>query len=382
MGVGRSLYSEGDKSAYYYSHQHLDDDSRWARSGDEIYDRKRDVVYVAEDTFGGQAVRRLDKTARQTERRGGAKAKAATKQTARDELRANTLALAAEAARTSGRLDEATDLYTKSAELLATMSLSGKKEVDRDRHVATQRRNRTWGGTRDARDNRYDDWGRGRGRTDSDSRTRGAEKRWLSVTASMPSEENDGDRNVEASKGDKLLAQVGMEKNGRLWGKLRELFQEFSNGGPTLRASQLGALLHDLGCRGQAKAYFAAFDRRGNQTWIDMEDFAVGVAVLDPGFARRSTLWQAERAAAIFRFYTGGKPRMSHATLETVIEDAHRVSGSVRPRFTPAEHAVKLNRAKGALSAAEFSRIVIANSIKGTSGLLRFAVARHLDRRP
>jgi hypothetical protein len=40
--------------------------------------------------------------------------------------------------------------------------------------------------------------------------------------------------------------------------------------------------VQDHGCRGSAKAYFAAFDRKSRRTWIDASDFVAGVAALDP----------------------------------------------------------------------------------------------------
>jgi hypothetical protein len=121
---------------------------------------------------------------------------------------------------------------------------------------------------------------------------------------------------------------------------LRKVFAQYAKG-PTLSQSQLSQCLADNGCRGSASAYFAAFDRNLNKSWIDSNDFIVGVASLDP-LTPHSGAWLAERARCIYRFYAAGSTSLSHAQLSAVIEDAAYVTGS---RESVAQRAKVVNPA-------------------------------------
>ena len=94
---------------------------------------------------------------------------------------------------------------------------------------------------------------------------------------------------------------------------LRKLFAQYAKG-PALSQAELASCLAAHGCRGSASAYFNAFDRTQKKTWINQDDFVLGCAALDP-LTPHMGGWSAERARAIFRFYTVRLPPRSLLTV-------------------------------------------------------------------
>jgi len=306
------------------------------------------------------------------------------------------LSMAADAARNQGDMVTAQGLYEKTADLFETLGLEEQRAKDKENtkkgqhqhqhqyHHHSRNHGSNSHGRHTSRHNDYrDDWygggdGDGGATSHRSADPERAERKWMAVTLERSRKDGGGGRtNAEdtmvGSSSDSTLLRAARFDEGQQT-LLRKLFATYAQG-PTLSQSQLAKCLADHGCRGSASAYFSAFDRKGNRTWIDSSDFLVGVAALDP-LTQHTGPWLAERARCIFRFYAAGSSNMMMKQLVQVIADGSYVAGDSHE--SPDQRARALNPAGGHVSQLNFVSAVVNSEIPGTTGLFRYSILQHM----
>jgi len=321
------------------------------------------------------------------------------------------LSMAADAARNQGDMSKAQGLYEKTADLFETLGLEERRVKDKEnkkkanRHGHGHRHHGGGGGGgggshgygrsngggggsgkhhhrhNDYRDDWYgdDEGGGSTSRTSRPDDPERAERKWMAVTMERARTEGDGGgRNKAAdtmmgSSSDSTLLRAARFDEGQQT-LLRKLFATYSQG-PTLSASQLAKCLADHGCRGSASAYFSAFDRKGNRTWIDSSDFVVGIAALDP-LTPHTGPWLAERARLIFRFYASGSSNMLMKQLVQVVDDGSYIAGDSHD--SPDQRARAINPGGGHINQRKFVASVVNGEIPGMKGLFRYSILQHM----
>ena len=338
---------------------------------------------------------------RSSSKRPGTASRKTPAVTSRTAQQAAMLSMAADAARNQGDMSTAQGLYEKTADLFETLGLEeqyakeNKKTGNRhhhhrhnhggsSRHGPGHGHSHSRSNSRHPRHDDYrDDWyGDGSGSGGSTSRRSNdperAERKWMAVTMERSRKEDGSGRaktgdTMTGSSSDSTLLRAAQFDEGQQT-LLRKLFATYSQG-PTLSSSQLAKCLADHGCRGSASAYFSAFDRNGNRTWIDSSDFLVGIAALDP-LTPHTGPWLAERARLIFRFYASGSSNMLMKQLVQVIDDGSYIAGDSHE--SPEQRARILNPGGGHVNQRKFVASVVNGEIPGTSGLFRYSILQHM----
>lgn len=294
---------------------------------------------------------------------------------------ADLLALAGDAARHQGDPSLAQTLYLESASLIAKMNIEQDEEDNRNTaktttRIRSQDTRTTGGGRRDRRSRDHESWDDEDFRpqsvkTDSD----GIEHGWMAAVTSKGHAGVEIKTSLRGKVGDELLEMVGY--NGKIRQRVSKLFREFSGGGPTLGFPQFKTCLRALGCHGDPEAYFRSFDKSRHRTWLSIEDFIQGTAMLDP-LTPNSGIWRSERAQYIFRYYApGGGRQMLHKQLVTLLSDIYEASGKpARPREVQAD-AAAINLGQKPLTQDAFVALVLGEKISGTSRLLRYSLLDH-----
>ena len=198
------------------------------------------------------------------------------------------------------------------------------------------------------------------------------ERGWLTATATMGAAA-DGAAGSDGRE-EYLLAEAGY--TGTRHAKACALFRKYGGGG-MMAPQQLKACLAALGCRGDATAYFRAFDFSGNTSWLSLADFVLGCAALDTHTPNEGE-WRGVRGGAIFRFYAAAHPaQLLHSELIRLVGDVHRAAGIARGRAEFAQLAADLNPDRAALSIGDFTAKVLSGQLQGTSRLLRYSLLSH-----
>eukprot|EP00040_Diaphanoeca_grandis_P022914 m.123936 g.123936 ORF g.123936 m.123936 type:complete len:430 (-) comp29027_c1_seq1:375-1664(-) len=283
------------------------------------------------------------------------------------EKQSNYLALAAAAAANTGDQKMATKLYEVAAGIegdKCRLDLEvGRTSRSKSKHTPSlSNRQQTRG--------RFDNNDDGNGDYDDEE---DMSKSWLAASA-MSDRSTDSARSGKSSS-TTLLASVGYTAHEKI--KLAKIFRKFSQDAPSLLPSGFRTFIRQLAGSGHVDAYFCAFDRTHRKSWLNVDDFVLGCAALDPRTRDESTSlhgWKAERARYIFRYYSQGKDKLHYDQFQEMLK--HIVKSSGRRESADAINAevAQYISNKSGLGMSTFVRLVLNGAVPGTNRLLRIAV--------